>query len=163
MECRKLGHSTLTVSALGLGCKSMSGTHGRSDDGQAIAVIHRALDLGMNFLDSSDMHGRGHKEELIGRALKGQRGRVVFATTFGQIRGPDGANLVESRPDHVHRACDASLRRLGVDEIDLYYQHRVDPKVPIEETVGAMDSPAAAGSGLRSGYSQPALRKRRKR
>jgi aryl-alcohol dehydrogenase-like predicted oxidoreductase len=102
----------------------------------------------MNFLDSSDMYGWGHNEELIGRALKGQRGRVVLATKFGQVRGPDGANLVDSRPDRVRRTCDASLRRLGVDEIDLCYQHRVDPKVPIEETVGAMDGPAAAGSGF---------------
>ena len=138
MEHRKLGHSTLTVSALGLGCMSMSGTYGKSDDAQSIAVIHRALDLGMNLLDSSDMYGWGHNEELIGRALRGRRARVVLATKFGQVRDPDGANLIDGRPEYVVRACDASLRRLGVDEIDLYYQHRVDPKVPIEETVGAM-------------------------
>jgi aryl-alcohol dehydrogenase-like predicted oxidoreductase len=138
MEHRKLGHSTLTVSALGLGCMSMSGTYGKSDDAQSIAVIHRALDLGMSLLDSSDMYGWGHNEELIGRALRGRRAGVVLATKFGQVRSPDGANLIDGRPDHVLRACDASLRRLGVDEIDLYYQHRVDPKVPIEETVGAM-------------------------
>jgi len=138
MERRKLGHSTLTVSALGLGCMSMSGTYGRSDDAQSIAVIHRALDLGMNLLDSADMYGWGHNEELVGRALRGRRAGVVLATKFGQVRSPDGANLIDGRPDHVLRACDASLRRLGVDEIDLYYQHRVDPKVPIEDTVGAM-------------------------
>ncbi|HWC04778.1 MAG TPA: aldo/keto reductase [Methylomirabilota bacterium] len=138
MERRKLGHSTLTVSALGLGCMSMSGTYGKSDDAQSIAVIHRALDLGMSFLDSSDMYGWGHNEQLIGRALRGHRGGVVLATKFGQVRNADGANVVDGRPEHVRRACDASLRRLGVDEIDLYYQHRVDPKVPIEETVGAM-------------------------
>jgi aryl-alcohol dehydrogenase-like predicted oxidoreductase len=138
MEHRKLGHSTLTVSALGLGCMSMSGAYGKSDDAQSIAVIHRALDLGMNLLDSSDMYGWGHNEELIGRALRGRRARVVLATKFGQVRDPDGANLIDGRPEYVVRACDASLRRLGVDEIDLYYQHRVDPKVPIEETVGAM-------------------------
>lgn len=138
MEHRKLGHSTLEVSALGLGCMSMSGIYGKSDDAQSITVIHRALDLGVNLLDSSDMYGWGHNEELIGRALRGRRDRAVLATKFGQVRSPDGANLVDGRPEHVQRACDASLRRLGVDEIDLYYQHRVDPKVPIEETVGAM-------------------------
>lgn len=138
MEHRKLGHSTLGVSALGLGCMSMSGTYGKSDDAQSIAVIHRALDLGMNLLDSADMYGWGHNEELVGRALRGRRAGVVLATKFGQVRSPDGANLIDGRPDHVLRACDASLRRLGVDEIDLYYQHRVDPTVPIEETVGAM-------------------------
>ncbi len=138
MEHRKLGHSTLTVSALGLGCMSMSGTYGKGDDAQSIAVIHRALDLGITLLDSADMYGWGHNEELVGRALRGRRAGVVLATKFGQVRSPDGANLVDGRPDYVLRACDASLRRLGVDEIDLYYQHRVDPKVPIEETVGAM-------------------------
>ena len=138
MEHRKLGHSTLTVSALGLGCMSMSGTYGKSDDAQSIAVIHRALDLGITLLDSADMYGWGHNEELVGRALRGHRAGVVLATKFGQVRSPDGANLIDGRPDHVLRACDASLRRLGVDEIDLYYQHRVDPKVPIEDTVGAM-------------------------
>ena len=138
MEHRKLGHSTLTVSALGLGCMSMSGTYGKSDDAQSIAVIHRALDLGITLLDSADMYGWGRNEELVGRALRGRRAGVVLATKFGQVRSPDGANLVDGRPDYVLRACDASLRRLGVDEIDLYYQHRVDPKVPIEETVGAM-------------------------
>ena len=138
MEHRRLGHSTLTVSALGLGCMSMSGTYGKSDDTQSIGVIHRALDLGMNFLDSADMYGWGHNEELVGRALRGRRAGVILATKFGQVRSPDGANLIDGRPDYVLRACDASLRRLGVDEIDLYYQHRVDPKVPIEDTVGAM-------------------------
>jgi aryl-alcohol dehydrogenase-like predicted oxidoreductase len=135
---RKLGHSSLEVSALGLGCMSMSGTYGKSDDAQSIAVIHRALDLGVSHLDSSDMYGWGHNEDLIGRALRGRRNRVVLATKFGQVRSPDGANLIEGRPEYVQRACDASLRRLQMDEIDLYYQHRVDPKVPIEDTVGAM-------------------------
>ena len=138
MEPRPLGHGALGVSAIGLGCMSMSGTYGKSDDAQSIAVIHRALDLGMNLLDSADMYGWGHNEELIGRALRGGRAGVVLATKFGQVRSPDGANLVDGRPEYVLRACDASLRRLGLDEIDLYYQHRVDPKVPIEETVGAM-------------------------
>ena len=156
MEHRRLGHSTLTVSALGLGCMSMSGTYGKSDDAQSIVVIHRALDLGMNFLDSADMYGWGHNEELIGRALRGRRAGVILATKFGQVRGPDGANLIDGRPDHVLRACDASLRRLGVDEIDLYYQHRVDPKVPIEDTVGAMARLVERGKVRSLGLSEAA-------
>jgi aryl-alcohol dehydrogenase-like predicted oxidoreductase len=118
---------------------SLSGTYGKSDDAQSIAVIHRALALGIDFLDSSDMYGWGHNEELLGQALRGRRRGVVLATKFGQVKSPDGkANLVDGRPEYVPRACDASLKRLGTDVIDLYYQHRVDPKVPIEETVGAM-------------------------
>lgn len=139
MQYRRLGNSDLTVSAIGLGCMSMSGIYGKSDDAEAVAVIHRAIDLGVTLLDSSDMYGWGHNEELLGRALKGRRERVVLATKFGQVRSPDGkANLVDGSPAHVAPACDASLTRLGVEVIDLYYQHRVDPKVPIEETVGAM-------------------------
>jgi aryl-alcohol dehydrogenase-like predicted oxidoreductase len=138
MEYRKLGKSDLTVSAIGLGCMSMSGTYGRADDEESIAVVHRAIDAGMNFIDSSDMYGWGHNEALLGRAIKGRRDQVVVATKFGQVRNPEGRNLVNGRPDYVPRACDASLQRLGVDVIDLYYQHRVDPTVPIEETVGAM-------------------------
>ncbi len=139
MHYRKLGNSDLTVSAVGLGCMSMSGTYGKSDDAESIAVVHQALDLGMNFIDSSDMYGWGHNEELLGRALKGRREHVVLTTKFGQVQSPDGkGNLVDGRPEYVARACDASLKRLGVDVIDLYYQHRVDPKVPIEDTVGAM-------------------------
>ena len=156
MERRPLGHSPLTVSVLGLGCMSMSGTYGKSDDAQSIAVIHRALDLGVNLLDSADMYGWGHNEELIGRALKGQRGRAVLATKFGQVRGADGANLVDGRPAHVVQACDASLRRLGADEIDLYYQHRVDPKVSIEETVGAMSRLVERGKVRSLGLSEAA-------
>ena len=139
MEQRPVGRSALTVSAIGLGCMSMSGTYGKSDDAASIAVIHRALDLGVNFLDSSDMYGWGHNEELLGRALAGRRDGVVVATKFGQVRSPDGAgNLVDGSAGFVRTACEASLKRLGIDTIDLYYQHRVDPKVPIEETVGAM-------------------------
>ncbi len=139
MRYRKLGNSSLDVSAIGLGCMSMSGVYGPGDDAESIAVVHEALDRGVNFLDSSDMYGWGHNEELLGRALKGRRDRAVLATKFGQVRSPDGkGNLVNGRPEYVGQACDASLKRLGVEVIDLYFQHRVDPKVPIEETVGAM-------------------------
>ena len=139
MEYRPLGHEALRVSALGLGCMSMSGTYGKSDDAASIAVIHRALDLGVTFLDSSDMYGWGHNEELLARALAGRRQGVAVATKFGQVRSPDGGgNLVDGSAAYVRTACEASLRRLGTDTIDLYYQHRLDPKVSIEETVGAM-------------------------
>ncbi|HEV8533084.1 MAG TPA: aldo/keto reductase [Methylomirabilota bacterium] len=139
MQMRKLGKSSLHASSIGLGLMSMSGTYGKSDDQESIGVIHRALDLGINHLDSSDMYGWGQGEELLGRAIKGKRDRVLVATKFGQVRSPDGkGNLVDGRPAYVAEACDASLKRLGVDVIDLYYQHRVDPKVPIEDTVGGM-------------------------
>ena len=138
MHYRKLGNSTLTVSAIGLGCMSMSGVYGKGDDAESIAVIHRALDLGVTFLDSSDMYGWGHNEELLAQAIKGRRDKVVLATKFGNMRKPDGTMGVNGKPEHVLQACDASLKRLGVDVIDLYYQHRVDPSVPIEDTVGAM-------------------------
>lgn len=138
MHYRKLGSSTLTVSAIGLGCMSMSGIYGKGDDAESIAVIHRALDLGVTFLDSSDMYGWGHNEELLARAIKGRRDKIVLATKFGNLRKPDGTPGVNGRPEYVPQACDASLKRLGVDVIDLYYQHRVDPSVPIEDTVGAM-------------------------
>ncbi len=138
MQSRKLGNSTLTVSAIGLGCMSMSNVYGKGDDGESIAVIHHALDLGVNFLDSSDMYGWGHNEELLAKALRGRRDKAVLATKFGNLRKPDGTPAVNGKPEYVLQACDASLRRLGVETIDLYYQHRVDPQVPIEETVGAM-------------------------
>lgn len=138
MHYRKLGNSTLTVSAIGLGCMSMSGIYGKGDDAESIAVIHRALDLGVNVLDSSDMYGWGHNEDLLAKAIKGRRDKVVLTTKFGNLRKPDGTAGVNGRPEYVPQACDASLKRLGVDVIDLYYQHRVDPSVPIEDTVGAM-------------------------
>ncbi len=138
MHHRTLGNSTLRVSAIGLGCMGMSGVYGPGDDAESIGVIQHALDRGINFVDSSDMYGWGHNEELIGRAIRGRRSDVVLATKFGQVRTPDGRNLVNGRPEYVAQACDASLKRLGVDVIDLYYQHRVDPTVPIEDTVGAM-------------------------
>jgi aryl-alcohol dehydrogenase-like predicted oxidoreductase len=137
-ERRRLGKAGPEVSPIGLGCMSLSGVYGKSDDEAAIALVHRAIDLDVNHLDSSDMYGWGHNEELLGRALKGRRDRVVLATKFGQTRNPGGANGVDGRPEYVMQACEASLKRLGVEVIDLYYQHRVDPAVPIEETFGAM-------------------------
>jgi aryl-alcohol dehydrogenase-like predicted oxidoreductase len=157
MRMRKLGNSTLTASSIGLGLMSMSGTYGKSDDQECIGVIHRALDLGINHLDSSDMYGWGQNEELLGRAIKGKRDRVLVTTKFGQVRSPDGkANLIDGRPAYVAEACDASLKRLGVDVIDLYYQHRVDPKVPIEDTVGGMSRLVERGKVRFLGLSEAA-------
>ena len=139
MQKRSLGQSGLTVSAIGLGCMGMSGVYGKADDAESTAVIHHALDRGIDHLDSSDMYGWGQNEELIGQAVKGRRDRVFIVTKFGQVKNPSGGgNLVNGRPEYVAQACDASLKRLGMDAIDLYYQHRIDPGVPIEETVGAM-------------------------
>ena len=137
-ERRRLGKAGPEVSAIGLGCMSLSGVYGTSDDEAGIRLIHRAIELGVDHFDSSDMYGWGQNEELLGRALKGRRNGVVIATKFGQTRRPGGANGVDGTPAYVAQACDASLKRLGVDVIDLYYQHRVDPAVPVEETVGAM-------------------------
>jgi aryl-alcohol dehydrogenase-like predicted oxidoreductase len=157
MRHRKLGNSDLEVSAIGLGCMSMSGVYGPGDDAESVAVVHEALDRGVNFLDSSDMYGWGHNEELLGRALKGRRDRALLATKFGQVRSPDGkGNLVDGRPEYVQQACDASLKRLGVEVIDLYFQHRVDPKVPIEETVGAMARLVEQGKVRTLGLSEAA-------
>jgi aryl-alcohol dehydrogenase-like predicted oxidoreductase len=135
---RRLGKAGPEVSAIGLGCMSLSGVYGTSDDEAGIRLIHRAIELGIDHFDSSDMYGWGQNEELLGRALKGRRNGVVIATKFGQTRRPGGANGVDGSPAYVAQACDASLKRLGVDVIDLYYQHRVDPAVPVEDTVGAM-------------------------
>ena len=151
MSYRKLGASGLNVSSIGLGCMSMSGIYGQADDAESIKVIHRALELGINFIDTADAYGQGHNEELVGRAIQGQRDKVVLATKFGNT--PDG---VKGHPDHVKQACDASLKRLGVDSIDLYYQHRVDPKVPIEDTVGAMAQLVKQGKVRHLGLSEAA-------
>jgi aryl-alcohol dehydrogenase-like predicted oxidoreductase len=137
-ERRRLGRMGPEVSAIGLGCMSLSGVYGTSDDEAGVALIHRAIDLGVDHFDSSDMYGWGQNEELLGRALKGRRHGIVIASKFGQTRRPGGANGVDGSPAYIAQACEVSLRRLGVEVIDLYYQHRVDPAVPVEETVGAM-------------------------
>jgi aryl-alcohol dehydrogenase-like predicted oxidoreductase len=145
MDKRRLGRGGPEVSAIGLGCMSLSGVYGKSDEAAGIALIQRAIELGIDHLDSSDMYGWGQNEALLGRALKGRRDRVLIASKFGQTRRPGGANGVDGSPDYITRACEASLERLGVDVIDLYYQHRVDPTVPVEETVGAMGRLVEAG------------------
>ena len=138
MEQRELGESGIRVSTLGLGLMSMSGVYGNANDEESIGVIHYALDRGINFLDSADMYGWGHNEALLGKALKGRRDKVVVATKFGQVKLADGKQAVDGRPEYVMQACEASLKRLGIEVIDLYYQHRVDTNTPIEDTVGAM-------------------------
>jgi aryl-alcohol dehydrogenase-like predicted oxidoreductase len=136
-RCR-VGKNGPEVLAIGLGCMSLSGVYGPSEDAAGVEFIHQALDRGVDFLDSSDMYGWGQNEELLGRALKGRRDKVVLASKFGQTQRPGGANGVDGRPEYVRQACEASLKRLGTDVIDVYFQHRVDPAVPVEDTVGAM-------------------------
>jgi aryl-alcohol dehydrogenase-like predicted oxidoreductase len=156
---RELGRSGLRISAIGLGCMGMSEFYDPSqmNDEESIRVIHRFLEAGGNFLDTADMYGVGRNETLVGRAISDRRDRVVLATKFGNVRGPNGEFLgVRGEPKYVRESCDASLRRLGVDTIDLYYQHRVDPKTPIEETVGAMSELVAAGKVRYLGLSEAA-------
>lgn len=156
MNHRRLG-ADLTVSSLGLGCMGMSEFYAGRDDAESVAAIDRAIDRGITFFDTADMYGWGRNEELVGRALRPHRHRVVLATKFGNVRGPNGEFLgVNGAPAYVRQACEASLRRLGVETIDLYYQHRVDPRTPIEETVGAMAELVRAGKVRHLGLSEAA-------
>jgi aryl-alcohol dehydrogenase-like predicted oxidoreductase len=144
----------LTVSAQGLGCMGMSATYGPADEQESVATIHAALDSGVTLLDTADVYGNGHNEELVGRAVAGRRDQVVLATKFGFVTGDPSGRRLDGRPDHVRAACEASLRRLGVDHIDLYYQHRVDPQTPIEDTVAALADLVAAGKVRHIGLSE---------
>lgn len=163
MKQRKLGTQGLTVSAQGLGCMGMSDFYGSRDEAESIATIHHALDMGVNFLDTSDMYGPFTNEELVGKAIKGRRNRVIVATKFGIMRAQPSKTGwapitgISGRPEYVRSACDASLKRLGVDHIDLYYQHRVDAEVPIEETMGAMSDLVSAGKVCYIGLSEASV------
>ena len=157
MKTRKLGKQGLTVSELGLGCMGMSEFYGSSSESEAIATIHRALDRGIDFLDTADMYGPFTNEKLVGKAIRDRRDKVVIATKFGNQRREDGSWIgINGKPDYVHAACDASLQRLGVDHIDLYYQHRVDTTTPIEETIGAMADLVRQGKVRYLGMSEAA-------
>ncbi|HEY0184827.1 MAG TPA: aldo/keto reductase [Rhodopila sp.] len=156
LEHRALGKGGLSVSAIGLGCMSLSGVYGTADDAASEDLIRHAIDIGVDHFDSSDMYGWGHNEQVLGRALKGRRDQVVVATKFGQIQRPGQPNGVNGRPEYVIEACEASLKRLGIEVIDLYYQHRVDPAVPVEDTVGAMAKLVAQGKVRFLGMSEAA-------
>jgi aryl-alcohol dehydrogenase-like predicted oxidoreductase len=157
MQMRTLGANGPAISAIGLGCMGMSDFYGPAEDARSTSVIHRGLELGINFFDTADMYGVGRNERLVGQALKGRRDRAVIATKFGNVRAADGMFLgVNGRPEYVKQACDASLARLGIDTIDLYYQHRVDPQTPIEDTVGAMADLVQRGKVRYLGLSEAA-------
>lgn len=158
MQYRRLGKSSLVVSAMGLGCMGMSQSYGAPDDTESIATIHHAIDRGVTFFDTADMYGVGLNEELVGRAIAKRRHEIILATKFGNVRHANGSMTVNGRPEYVQQACEASLRRLGIPVIDLYYQHRVDPSVPIEDTVGAMSRLVEQGKVRYLGMSEAAAK-----